>query len=146
LFNLESNTKLPETIFQVSVQGLEENGIMKTKPRKEAPADFVESLYIQNTPSKPIKVKKDTPLCQLGNTSLAPKKTSPHRRSTENEEMTKEIGASIIEKEKGTTKEKSPRYTERQGYICKKSKNKKEDSHNIEYSLSREEKEETGKD
>jgi hypothetical protein len=83
---------------------------------------------------------KNTPLCQLRNTKPALVKPSPHKRSLEEEEMIREVGASGNEKRQSSRKEKEklPMYTKRQCYMCKELKNGYQNSHNTKYCFLRE--------
>jgi hypothetical protein len=61
-------------------------------------------IYIKNMPSKPITVKENIPLSQLGNTRLAPVKTSPLQEDflIPVEELKEEVVVKTVQKREAT--------------------------------------------
>ena len=73
----KTTTLLPGEGFHVQVASKEPNQTVEIDPCLEAPPNFIqnhlqnidqESIYVQNMSDEPIRIKKNTPICQIRET------------------------------------------------------------------------------
>ena len=76
---------LPGEGFRVPIKNTSNQDMIEIEPRKESPVGFVTnhiqnieegSILVENESSEPIKIKKNTPLCQIKELKDVPEKTN----------------------------------------------------------------------